>query len=519
MRYLFTAAAVVLAAGTGVAADPPKTTDVERMAGVWLPDAADSPEQSLLNRIWWSKFTIQGNKFAITRVMGNPKDLTGTFTLDPMASPKAIELKVNELDYRELGEAAKIPAVILPGIYKLDGDRLTLCFHLDPDQKRPTEFAATAKKTVVLRLGRAAPTFKDFPKAVTVTVQGPDGKPVPNAMTFYHMFRNEPRDKKDGPPEWKYVHPFPTGADGTVKVPYEEVGRGVRARVADQKLIGFTPASPYTLQSPSLTVTLEPEVRVNATVVSEDMKKAGLPLGWTNTTVYSRGTPVAGRSSTDGRVEFPLPVGDYVLEAYGTDLVRKSVPFTVPPGRSEVTVPPINLTASALPLLNGKPAPELKGVVGWKGDKVTLAGLKGKYVLLEFWGYWCGPCVHSMPVLFELHDQFKDKGLAIVGVHLDMDGEVDTAAKLDERLAGIRPKLWKDRDLPFPVALCSGKEVDVGGEMRRGGAPLQYGVLSYPTTILIDRDGKVVGRFHARDAAAAVQEVERLLAKKAKEEK
>jgi uncharacterized protein (TIGR03067 family) len=519
MRYLLSAAAVFLAAA-GLAADPPKPTDAERMAGVWLADGADTVGTTYLPRIWWSKFTFRGDKFAVTKVMGNSRDLTGTFTLDPTASPKAIDLKLDELDLGELGLPAKVPAVTVPGIYKFDGDRLTVCFHLDPDRERPTEFAATAKKTIVLRLGRAAPTFQDVPKEVTVTVQGPDGKPVANATVFYHLAWNEPLDKKDGPPGWKYANAFTTGSDGTVKVPYAEVGQGVRARVADRKLIGLTPATPFSLQSPALTVTLGPDVRVTGAVGSDDLRKAGLPLGWINTIVYSRGTPIASRSSTDGTFEFPLPPGDYVLDAYGADLVDKRTPFTVPAGRSEVTVPPINLTASALPLLNGKQAPELKGVVGWKGDKVTLAGLKGKYVLLEFWGYWCGPCVHSMPVLLELHDKFKDKGLAVVGVHLDADGEVDTAARLDEKLVDIRKKLWKDRDLPFPVALCSGKEVDVGGgEMRRGGPALQYGVLSYPTTILIDRDGKVVGRFHARDAAEAVREVERLLAKKAKEGK
>jgi thiol-disulfide isomerase/thioredoxin len=422
---------------------------------------------------------------------------------------------VAELDFNELGFPGKIPAMTLPGIYKVDGDHLTACFHTDPDLKRPTEFAATGKKAVVLKLGRAGPKFKDHPTEVTVTVTGPDGKPVPKATTFAFMAQNHARDPKDGPREWHYVRSFPTGPDGTARVPYEEIAQGVRARVADRKLIGYAPASPFTLQSAALTVKLEPEVRLTGTVVSADLKKAGQPVGWTNTQLFVRGNRIADYMTPDGKFEFPVPPGDYVLEAYGTDLHTKKVAVTVPAGRDEFAVPPIDLTASAIALLKGKPAPELKAVVGWKGEPVTLAGLKGKYVLLEFWGYWCSPCVASMPVLLELHDKFKDMGLAVVGVHLDADGEVDTAAKLDEKLVDIRKKLWKDRDLPFPVALCSGKEVDVGGgEMRRGGPPLQYGVLAYPTTILIDRDGKVVGHFHARDAAAAVKAVEKLLAKK-----
>ncbi len=496
------------------AAEPPAPTDAQKMAGVWLADAADSPIDRALSRVWFSKFTVDGKNFRVSKLMFHPKDLTGTFTLDPTTSPKSVDLKLNELDYNVFGEAAKIPAVTLPGIYKLEGDRLTLCFHLDWDLKRPIEFAATAKKTVVLTLGRAGAQFKDFPKEVIVKVIDPDGKPVPKATAFYHMGWDDTRGKKDGLPEWKYANKFLTGPDGTVKVPYDQIGQGIQAWASDQKLIGYAPSSPFALQSPALTVQLRPEIRVTGTIVSEDMKKAGLPVGWTNVIVYSGSAPVASYISTGGKFEIPLPAGDYDIEAYGTDLRTKKIRATVLGGRSECVVPPINLTAAALPLLTGKAAPELKGVVGWKGEKVTLAGLKGKYVLLEFWGYWCGPCTHSMPVLIELHDKFKDKGLAIIGVHLDSDGDVDTAAKLDEILADTRKNLWKGRDLPFPVALCSGKEVDVGGgEMARGGPPLQYGVLGYPTTILIDRDGKVVGRFRARNAAEAVKEVEKLLAK------
>jgi uncharacterized protein (TIGR03067 family) len=514
-RLLYLLVALALAGPPATAADPVKSTDLEQMAGAWLADAAEADMDRPLGRVWFSTFTVEGETFRVSKFFFHPKDLTGSFTLDPTTSPRSIDLKLNELDYAEVGQPIKIPAGTLRGIYKLDGDRLTLCFPLDPDRIRPTEFAATAKRTVVLTLGRAGPKFKELPTEVAITVRGPDGKPVPKATTFYHMGWTEPRDMKDGPTGWRYSNEASTGPDGVARVKYEDVGQGVRARVAERKLIGFAPASPFSLRSGALTVTLEPEVRVTGAVVSEDLKKAGVPVGRTNTVVYSRGTPVASYMATGGRFEFPLPAGEYVFEAYGSDLHEKRVPVTVPAGRSEGAVPPIDLKASALALLRGKPAPELTGVVGWKGEKVALAGLKGKYVLLEFWGYWCGPCVQSMPVLLELHDKFHDKGLAIVGVHLDIDGEVDTAAKLDEKLVDIRKTLWKGRDLPFPVALCPGTEVDVGGgEMRRGGPPLQYGVLGYPTTVLIDRDGKVVGRFHARDVAAAVKEVEKLLTAK-----
>jgi uncharacterized protein (TIGR03067 family) len=486
--------------------------DADELTGVWLADAAEAEMDRPLSRVWFSKFTVEKNSFRVSRIMTHPKDLTGTFTLDPTANPKAIDLKLNELDFSELGAPVKIPAATLKGIYKRDGDRLIVCFPLDADRKRPTDFAAKQKKTILLTLGRARADFKDLPKEVAVTVKGPDGKPVPGATTFAFISRTVPTDKKESA-EWEYAHAFPTGPDGTAKVPYAEIEEGIFARAAERKLIGFAPASPFALQTPALTVMLEPEVRLTGTVVSEDMKKAGQPFAGANTYLLHRGRRIGFCRAPDGRFEYVASAGDYSINAYSSDLVGKTVPITVPRGKPELEVPPIDLKATALALLKEKPAPELTDVVGWKGDSTTLSELKGKYVLLEFWGYWCGPCVQAMPILFDLHDKFKDRGLAIVGIHLDIDGEVDTATKLDAKLVSIRKEMWKGRDLPFPVALTSGKEVDVGGQQRRRGPVEQYGIQSYPTTILIDPDGKVVGRLHARGAVAAVKELEALLAK------
>lgn len=497
------------------AADPAKPTDLPKFAGVWLAEAADGQLDRPLSRVWFSKFTVEGNTFRVSKLMTHPKDLTGTLTLDSTTNPKSIDLKVDELDFSTLGIPARIPAATLRGIYKFDRDRLVVCLPLDAERTRPTEFSAAERRSVVLRLGRANPTFKELPDEVTVTVKDPHGRPVPKATTFYHMHWSEPRDPKAGPPAWTFTNEAPTGPDGTVRIKYAEVGQGIRAWEADCKLIGFAPSSPFALQEPVLTVTLEPVTRLTGTMVCEEFRKAGLPIGRTNVTLYHHNTPVASYAGSDGKFAFPVPAGEYVIEAYGSDLHLKKLPVRVSAGRTEFVVPPISMSAAALPLLKGKRAPELAGVFGWKGEKISLAGLEGKYVLLEFWGYWCGPCVVSMPVLFELHDRFKDKGLAVVGVHMDADGDVDTTAKLDEKLADIRKALWKGRDLPFPVALCSGKPVDVGGgETRRRGPAVQYGVVTYPTTILIDRDGKVVGRFQTRDTSVAVQAVEKLLAGK-----
>jgi len=74
---------------------------------------------------------------------------------------------------------------------------------------------------------------------------------------------------------------------------------------------------------------------------------------------------------------------------------------------------------------------------------LTLERLKGKVVLLDFWGKWCGPCVAKLPATQELHERFKDRGLVVIGVH-----SVDQAEGLAEFLAA--------KKVSFPVVVDSG---------------------------------------------------------------
>ena len=75
-------------------------------------------------------------------------------------------------------------------------------------------------------------------------------------------------------------------------------------------------------------------------------------------------------------------------------------------------------------------------------------------------------------------------------------------------------KLWKGKKLPFNNALVDGKRESEDG--LRGSVAAQSGILGYPTTVLIDREGKVVGRFNARDRKEAIAQMEKLLGKKSR---
>jgi len=102
------------------------------------------------------------------------------------------------------------------------------------------------------------------------------------------------------------------------------------------------------------------------------------------------------------------------------------------------------------------------------GAKVTLASLKGKVVLLNFWATWCGPCQVEIPWFIEFNKTYKARGLAVVGVSMDEDG-----------WKSVKPYLAAKK-IDYPIVV--GTE-DV--------AKAYGGIDSLPSTFIIDRDGKI----------------------------
>ena len=114
----------------------------------------------------------------------------------------------------------------------------------------------------------------------------------------------------------------------------------------------------------------------------------------------------------------------------------------------------------------GATAPDLN-LPGLK-DTVTLAGLKGKVVYVDFWASWCGPCKQSFPFMNDLQARYRAQGFEIVAVNLDAKrGDAD--------------KFLSEVPAQFNVAFDA-----------KGDSAKRFEVRSMPSSYLIGRDGKVV---------------------------
>jgi cytochrome c biogenesis protein CcmG/thiol:disulfide interchange protein DsbE len=114
----------------------------------------------------------------------------------------------------------------------------------------------------------------------------------------------------------------------------------------------------------------------------------------------------------------------------------------------------------------GQPAPAYSAL-SVTGDSVSLAGLRGKVVLMNVWATWCGPCRQEIPELRVLHTAYKDKGLELIGVSLDAEGS-DEAIRAFTKDFKMDYAIWRD---PHEVVQTT---------FKMGGVP---------ATFLIDRQG------------------------------
>jgi peroxiredoxin len=106
------------------------------------------------------------------------------------------------------------------------------------------------------------------------------------------------------------------------------------------------------------------------------------------------------------------------------------------------------------------------------GANVRLADHKGKVILLNFWATWCPPCKAELPGFIELYDQYKDKGLVILGISGDDDPDTLKAFASE----------WK---INYPLLVGRDEQALLAA----------YGpIYGYPISVIVGRDGAVCGR-------------------------
>lgn len=107
------------------------------------------------------------------------------------------------------------------------------------------------------------------------------------------------------------------------------------------------------------------------------------------------------------------------------------------------------------------------------GTPVSLSSFRGKYVLIDFWASWCGPCRQENPNVVLAHDRFKNKNFTVLGVSLDNNKEKWLKAIKDDKLDWTQVsdlKYWQNE------------------------VALQYKIQSIPQNLLIDPNGIIIGK-------------------------
>lgn len=157
---------------------------------------------------------------------------------------------------------------------------------------------------------------------------------------------------------------------------------------------------------------------------------------------------------------------------YGLTLAVALTCFTIPSGfahlEGDVPPPQCNLTA-----LDGKK------VEDW-------STLKGEVVYVDFWASWCPPCIQSFPFMTQLTDEFKEKGLHVIGVNLDENSQ-DAINFL------------KQHPVNFSVLM---------DETKRCAE--DFGVIAMPSTYIIDKNG-LVRHIHRGFRAGEMEELRHLI--------
>ena len=150
--------------------------------------------------------------------------------------------------------------------------------------------------------------------------------------------------------------------------------------------------------------------------------------------------------------------------------------------------------ATKLLMKKGTPSPVFENYVDYKGGKKSLDSFKGKYVYIDLWATWCGPCIQQIPFLQALEKEYHNKNIEFVSISSDearrSGGSWEAAEKKwrdfvkARGLTGVQ--LWAGQDISFQQA---------------------YQVTGIPRFILIDKKGNIVDANAPRPSDPALKDL------------
>ncbi len=353
-----------------------------------------------------------------------------------------------------------------------------------------------------------------------------DGRPVAGAKVAEIVFVHElavPGSRENVHRADWYPRTDPSDEDGHVvlaRLPrdtiavyalHEERGIGAFREIARENI--------GEMQS----MVLKPVCRLHGTCDSAGLAAIGIPLRSINASVRydSDNHPQMLEYSTNAPkhdFDFLLPPGAYALSLNGSGSGEEEPPFitvrteftrvliTVPEGRPTFDLGVIDLRPTKWATLIGHPAPELGPMKAWKsGSPVTLADLRGHVVWLRF-GAGQSLLAGNLPELVKLHQALGDRGLTIIMISSNASLE-----EMDEQWSKMYQPFEGVREVPFRIAIDGDAATDREGASWRIGATFErYGIVGYPTDILIDSAGNVVGQ--PTDVYRAKELISRMLA-------
>jgi thiol-disulfide isomerase/thioredoxin len=200
-------------------------------------------------------------------------------------------------------------------------------------------------------------------------------------------------------------------------------------------------------------------------------------------TVPGRATPLtfrlSGRNGVYGETymsvsfdfdddgKFDTEIERYLVADKLVNIGATTFEFSVEKSGDRIALTPLaERKPDRLIIKTGYPAPDFS-FVDMNGATRRLSDYRGKVVLLDFWGTWCGPCVAAVPELVALYEQYHARGFEIVGIEAN-----DTREKVTDFISA--------KHMTWPQTL----------EKDKGPIAQLYRIEGWPTALLIGPDGK-----------------------------